>query len=188
MDAEILDLLERDLEAGFECLVLRYQHLVFGVAARVVGTHDAEDVAQEAFVRAYRALSRYPAERIRELRPAGWLARIALNTARNSVRGKSAQPRASLDDALDAVRDGDASPEEAWERSEADRTWRRLLDTLPETYRTAVELRHVEGLSYPDVARALGKPVGTVKANVHRGVRLLRAAYESEQRRVEQVA
>ncbi len=55
--------------------------------------------------------------------------------------------------------------------------WRRLLSGLPSRYRAAVELRHVEGLSYPELAEALGKPLGTVKSDVHRGIGLLRSAY-----------
>ena len=61
----------------------------------------------------------------------------------------------------------------------------RLMAGLPERQRLAVGLRHVEGLSYPELANALDRPLGSVKSDVHRGVRLLRAAYEAEQRRIE---
>ena len=189
MHDDVAVLLAHDLEAGFECLVRRHQDLVFGVALRATGSRDdAEEVAQEAFVRAYRALRGYPPERVAQLHPRGWLARIALNVSRNRAR-KHEVRHAPLDrDVEDDRAEPVDGPERLWERKESNEMWGRLLAGLPPQYRVAVELRHVEGLSYPEVAEALGRPTGTVKAHVHRGVRLLRAAYESEQRRVEQVA
>ena len=78
-----------DLDGTFAELMSAHQDLVFGVALRVVGDHaGAQDVFQDAFIRAYRALRRYPADRVRELRPRPWLARIALNAARNHVRAR----------------------------------------------------------------------------------------------------
>jgi RNA polymerase sigma-70 factor (ECF subfamily) len=64
--------------------------------------------------------------------------------------------------------------------------WARLLNGLPDRYRLAVALRHVEGLSYDELAQATGRPLGSVKSDVHRGVALLRAAYDAEQRRIAQ--
>src|SRR5688572_10672625 len=81
--------LATDLEGAFTELVMDHQQLVFGVALRV--TRDpaaAEDVAQEVFVRAYRAMRRYPEERVRELRLRPWLGRMTLNMARNAIRGR----------------------------------------------------------------------------------------------------
>lgn len=94
--------LASDLDEAFPDLVVDHQQLVFGVAARVVGESTAEDVAQEVFVRAYRALKRYPDERIRELRLRPWLARMALNAALNSIRGHRYD--------LDVADVGDAGP------------------------------------------------------------------------------
>ena len=76
--------------------------------------------------------------------------------------------------------DGDPGPEHLAERRAAADAWRTRLAALPSRYRRAVELRHVSGLSYPELAEALGRPLGTVKSDVHRGVRLLREAYEHE--------
>lgn len=140
---------------------------------------DAEDLAQETFIRAYRALSGYTTDRIRELRPRGWLAAIVTNLGRN--RARRAAPASSDLDAVPDVRDEERSgPEQVAERRETARTWRARLDALPQRYGRAVELRHVQGLSYPELAEALGRPLGTVKSDVHRGVRLLREVMSDE--------
>ncbi len=191
MDDELRARLAEDLEDGFECLVLCYQHLVYGIAYRAIGSApDAEEVTQDAFVRAHRALERYPAERIRELKLRGWLARITLNLVYNRLRdgragGKRTAAQTLSEAALESKPDGADGPEAAWERRESAESWARLLAGLPEHYRRAVELRHVEGLSYQELAEALHRPLGTVKAHVHRGVRLLREAYEAHQAQLE---
>jgi len=184
MDA-LCQQLADDLEVGFGELVAREQDLVHGVALRVVRDRDlAQDVAQEAFVRAYRALARYPAERILTLRPRPWLARITLNLARNELRRR--RQADSLDRAAERLAASDDGPVRLVERDEERRAWQRLLDGLPERYRLAVALRHVDCLTYPEMADALGRPLGSVKSDVHRGVALLRAAWDAEQRRLEQ--
>jgi RNA polymerase sigma-70 factor (ECF subfamily) len=173
--------LARDLDGAFSEFLAHHQDLVYGIALR--STHrpaDAEELAQDAFVRAYRALAGYDAERIAELRLRGWLATIVANLGRN--RARRTQPATAALDAVPehAQADGAARPEQVAERHEAARLWGRRLATLPPRYRRAVELRHVAGLSYPELATALGRPVGTVKSDVHRGVKLLRAAMLSE--------
>jgi RNA polymerase sigma factor (sigma-70 family) len=181
---ELCSRLAAGVDDAFPELVSTHQDLVFGVAVRALGDRAAaEDVAQEAFVRAYRALKGYPPERIHELRLRPWLARIALNTAHNNRRD-SGPVHAELDAAADHAATGDG-PLRLAERKEERRFWARLLDGLPERYRLAVALRHVECMSYPELAEALGRPLGSVKSDVHRGVRLLRAAYEAELRLVE---
>jgi RNA polymerase sigma-70 factor (ECF subfamily) len=169
--------LAENIDEAFPDLVVDHQQLVFGVAARVVGDFAAEDVAQEAFVRVYRTLKRYPAERIRELRLRPWLARITLNLARNSIRGR----REHLDVAELEV-GGEGSPHQRVQAREERRMWARLLAGLPQRYRLAVALRHVDELSYAEIAGTLNRPLGSVKSDVHRGVQLLRAAYDAEQR------
>lgn len=169
-----------DLDGAFPELVVDHQQLVFGVAVRVVGGFYAEDVAQEVFVRAYRALERYPRERVREMRLRPWLARMALNQARNSIRGRKVT--ADLADLADHPQSAVETPHQRAQRKEEQRMWRRLLDGLPARYRLAVALRHVEDLSYAEIAETLNKPLGSVKSDVHRGIALLRAAYDAEQR------
>lgn len=179
--------LARDLDAGFASMVEHHQDLVFGVARRVTGNAaDAEDLAQETFVRAYRALRGYDAERTRALHLRGWLARICLNLGRNRARDMAAATAgtgtpATLEAAAEARDVETRQPEQIAERQEARRRWARLLDGLPPNYRTAVAMRHVEGLSYPELAAALGRPLGSVKSDVHRGVALLRTAYERDE-------
>jgi RNA polymerase sigma-70 factor (ECF subfamily) len=186
VEAELPMLLAVDFDAAFPCLVQRYSGLVFGVALRLVrDPAEAEEVAQDTFMRAFRALEGYSPERRREMRLRPWLARIALNLARNRIR-RDRHGEVALDDMIEATaaaprRD---EPSEITERRETAHSWRSLLATLPEPQRMAVELRHVHGLSYAEVAEALDRPIGTVKAHVHRGVRQLRERYERHQRQV----
>lgn len=175
-----------DLEGAFPELVVDHQHLVFGVAVRVVGDSHAEDVAQEVFVRAYRALKKYPDARIREMRLRPWLARMALNQARNALRGR--RDHVDVTDVAESRQSTDDGPAQLVQRGEDQRMWRRLLDGLPARYRLAVALRHVDDLSYAEIAETLGKPLGSVKSDVHRGIALLRAAYDAEQRGITQEA
>ena len=157
-----------------------YEDLVYGIARRSSRCpSDAEDLAQDAFVRAYRALGDYEAARIRGLRLGGWLAAITLNLARNRARRREV-PSSALEAVVEPL-DTAPGPATLAEEREADAVWRRRLEALPTRFRRAVELRHVSGLSYPELVEALGRPVGTVKSDVHRGVRLLREMVEQEQ-------
>jgi RNA polymerase sigma factor (sigma-70 family) len=169
-----------DLDGAFPELVMDHQGLVFGVAARVVGDFAAEDVAQEVFVRAYRALKKYPDQRVREMRLRPWLARMTLNQARNSIRGQ--KRTTDITDVADHPQSNDTGPHQRAQSREERRMWARLLGGLPQRYRLAVALRHVDDLSYAEIAETLGKPLGSVKSDVHRGIALLRAAYDAEQR------
>src|SRR5207244_11610511 len=124
---------------------------------------DAADRVQRACVRAYRAIAGYPPARVRELRVRGWLTTILLNAGRNRRRVRRV-PTVEL--AFEPGAEPAADP--LARRDERD-TWARLLATLSPAQRTAVVLRHVDGLSYAEIAEALGRPEGTVKAHVHRG-------------------
>jgi RNA polymerase sigma factor (sigma-70 family) len=177
MDTWLTARLALDLDGSFEALVRAHQDGLYGTALRLVGNpHDAEELAQDAFVRAYRALGGYPPERIRALRLRPWLATIVLNLARNRARGRRPALVAVVADDLPA--DPAAGPEATAERKDAEARWSALLAALPQRYRAPVVLRLVEGLSYPELAEALGRPVGTVKAQVHRGLGLLRQALD----------
>lgn len=176
--------LASDLVSGFPTLVAHHRDLVYGVAHRWSrSVEDAEDLTQEAFLRAYKALLGYSPERMRELRLRGWLARITLNLARNRARVRD-PVAVDLDAVAEPLDEREIGPASIVEQRESRQIWRRLLATLPANQRVAVELRHVEGLSYPEIAEALAKPAGTVKSDVHRGVKRLRRAYESDQARV----
>jgi RNA polymerase sigma-70 factor (ECF subfamily) len=182
---ELAARLAADVDGCFGDLVREHQDLVFGVAMRVVGDgSSADDVAQEAFVRAYRALKKYPSERIAELKARPWLARITLNVARNHVRGQ--RPNDNIDDIREHLPTKDDGPLRLAERRDDQRMWARLLAALPDRYRLAVALRHVDGLSYDELSETLNRPLGSVKSDVHRGIALLRAAYDAEQRSIAQ--
>jgi RNA polymerase sigma-70 factor (ECF subfamily) len=173
--------LASDVESAFPDVVSAHQDMVFGVALRVLRDDAAaQDVAQEALVSAYRALKRYPAERIRALRLRPWLARIALNAARNTLRGRRQHDQ--IEDVAGRLAASTDGPAQLTERRDEQRMWSRLLAGLPERYRLAVALRYVEDLSYAELAQTLDRPLGSVKSDVHRGIALLRAAYDSEQR------
>jgi RNA polymerase sigma-70 factor (ECF subfamily) len=163
--------LARDLDATFEALVLAHQDRLFTIAFRIGGDrHDAEELVQDCFVRAYRALATYPPARIRELRVRGWLTTILLNAGRNRARVRRV-PTTEL--AFDPGAEPTTDP---LTRRDERETWARLLATLSPAQRTAVVLRHVDGLSYAEIAEATGRPEGTVKAHVHRGLAALRRA------------
>jgi RNA polymerase sigma-70 factor (ECF subfamily) len=170
-----------DLDGTFETLVRAEQDLVYGIALR--STRDpgaAEELAQDTFVRAYRALASYEAQRIRDLRLRAWLARIAINLCRNRARSRRGAPAEVPLEAIAEPTDPSLHPEPALLAREAEAEWGRRLAALPHRYRLAVELRHVHGLSYDEIATALDRPINTTKTHVHRGVALLRAAYTQE--------
>jgi len=189
-DASLTIALADDLDGTFERVVRAHQDRLYSIALRMLGdTGDAEEAAQDAFVRAYRALGRYEAKRIRELQLRPWLATIVLNLCRSRLARRPVVVRRQV--SLDAPLPGDLEPRAEEARGPAAATarrasaeaWAGLLLNLPPAYRSAVVLRHVDGLSYPELAIALDRPEGTVKAQVHRGLAMLRTAYESADRR-----
>jgi RNA polymerase sigma-70 factor, ECF subfamily len=155
----------------FERLVRDHQDRIFALGLALTGNrHDAEDVAQDTFIRAYKALATYSPERVRDLKQKAWLHRIAVNVVRNRVRG--VRPRmVELNGSEPDVATG--PEEDVLRKAEIDELAARVA-CLPARYREAVVLRHVQDLSYAEVAETLGQPVGTVKANVHRGLKILR--------------
>jgi len=188
-DNQLIAALARDLDGSFEALVVAHQDRLYSIALRMLGdAHDAEEAAQDALVRAYRALAGYPVDRIRELRLRPWLATIVLNLCRSRIgrRVASGRPPLSLDAAepgtMEPPTDERSGPAATAVRRDSARGWADLLLTLPPAYRSAVVLRHVDGLSYPEVATALDRPEGTVKAQVHRGLAMLRTAFEAAER------
>ena len=153
--------------------VMHHEDLVYGMARRwTTDADDARDVAQDALIRAWRAIERYDRERLRALQPRAWLATIVRNVARNRARDQG--PAHDTIEAAGDPADPAHRPEQAVLAREAAREWAGRLSRLPERQRVAVELRHVHGLSYPEVAEALGRPINTVKSDVHRGVLALR--------------
>ncbi|HEY7702478.1 MAG TPA: sigma-70 family RNA polymerase sigma factor [Candidatus Limnocylindrales bacterium] len=180
-----------DLDSAFDALVVAHQDRLYTIALRMLGDPgEAEEAAQDALVRAYRALASYDRPRIQELRLRPWLTTIVLNRCRSvAARRATRGPRpVSIDADTDrpitepAASTSEAPAAVAERHAERDR-WAARLIALPVAYRSAVVLRHVDGLSYPEAAAVLGRPEGTVKAQVHRGIALLRTMLETEARR-----
>jgi RNA polymerase sigma-70 factor, ECF subfamily len=186
-EATLLHALADDLDPAFEALVRGRQDRLFSIALRILGDRsEAEDAAQDAFIRAYRSLGGWEPTRIRELRLDAWLATIVVNVARTrSRRRRTTAGRESLTfvDELDHPSGAQAeTPHGSLARREASEAWAVRLLALPDRYRAPIVLRHVDGLGYDEIGEALDRPAGTVKAQVHRGLALLRAVLEAESR------
>jgi len=179
-DAQLVEAIRRGDPDAFAELVRKYQHRVVGLARGLLPDRaDAEDVAQEAFLRAYNGLRRFRgASQFRT-----WLFQIVLNTARTQRERQRARPEVMpAEDELEAVAGND--------RLEAAIVMRdrvtRALAALPAELREAVVLRDVEGFDYREIADALGVPIGTVESRIFRGRRQLRAALGDGRRPGEQ--
>lgn len=186
-ESKLLAALADDLDHAFEGLVRARQDRVYSIALRILGDPaEAEDAAQDTFLRAYRALGAWEPRRIRELRLDAWLTTIVVNAARTrSRRRASVAARESLTflDELDHPRSAATeTPDGRLSRREASEDWAIRLLALPERYRAPIVLRHVDGLGYDEIAIALDRPEGTVKAQVHRGLALLRAMLDADLR------
>jgi RNA polymerase sigma-70 factor (ECF subfamily) len=174
------------VETYYEQLVSLYWYQLRAFIARRVGNpQDAEDIVQEALLRAYVALERYPVQRRQTLKARPWLYKIAWNVYCNYT-GRSKQPPSiplDLSDespVLEREDDRFVQPEVAFEHVEDRQELEILVATLPQHYRDVVSLYYFEDLNYQEIADILNQPVGTVKVYVHRGVRLLRKALSIE--------
>lgn len=163
--------LAEDLDGSFEELVDALGDDVYSGLRRMHG-EAAADLTQEAFIRAYRALGGYEADRIKALRLRGWIWTIALNLGRNHARDRARRPQPVELHDIHPVADPEPVDEQLW---------RRRLEALPSAQRSAVVLRHVVGLDYAELSTALGRPEGTVKADVSRGLARLRTIIQEEQ-------
>ena len=160
-----------------EQLVETYQDRLFNFVVRLLGSRaDAEEVVQDTFAKADRALRR--ATSARPIDPtAAWFYTIALNTARNRLRRRRLAT-VPVDQAVDLAQPagwrGYGNPEEAARLGETRRQLEAALLRLPRHQRAPIVLRFIEDLSYEEIATVLGCPIGTVKSHVHRGTRRLR--------------
>jgi RNA polymerase sigma-70 factor, ECF subfamily len=185
-DAHLAVRLAADLDRAFPALVADHSNRLYTIALRLLGDpRDAEEVAQDALVRAYRAIAGYPAERTRELRLRPWLASITINLAHNRRRRHDdRRPPEQLEPLFDAgFEPGDQrapSGPAATARRESIEELAALLLELPAAVRAAVILRHVDGLSVAETAEALGRPEGTIKAQVARGLERMRLRLEGD--------
>jgi RNA polymerase sigma factor (sigma-70 family) len=164
-----------DLDAAFDAYVRATIDGIFTGALRMLGDrHDAEDVVQDTYSRAYQALQGYEPARIRELSVAGWTWTIAANLCRNRLRSRARKPTAPLGD-RDRVDDAIGPEEEAL--SLIGTALRDAILDLPFPQRAAIVMRHVLDLSYDEISTALDRPTGTVKSDVSRGLTRLRTAH-----------
>lgn len=170
---DLTQALASDLDDAFPKVVDTMGRQLFWGLRRICGHHqEAEDLTQETFIRAYRALGGYDAERIRSMNLQPWLWTIAMNLGRNHLRDRSRRPT-YVEMTTEA---GSVDPEPV------DNTaWDRRLSTLNPHQRSAVVLRHVVGMGIDDIATATGRPTGTVKADIHRGLARLRQTLEEEE-------
>lgn len=164
-----------DLDSGFADVVRTHQRVVYSVALRLSSrAADAEDLAADAFLHAYRALRSYDAERISSLRLRPWLLTIVRNAARNAVRDAARRPGPPPGFEPAERPTSELSVEEQVELDDLQRALGAVLAQLPEAQRAAVVLRHVVGLPTREVAEVLGCPEGTAKSHVWRGLQRLR--------------
>jgi RNA polymerase sigma-70 factor (ECF subfamily) len=155
-------------EYAWQLLVERHSHRVLNIAFQFTGRREeAEDLAQEIFLRVYRALRRF--DLTTSFLP--WLVRVSRNLCIDEYRSRAREKASLIGEEPDPERTADPRPGplRSLEESELGERVRRGLERLPEELRTAVILRDLQGLSYTEIAEALELPEGTVKSRIHRG-------------------
>ena len=172
LDQELVRRVQRGDSTAFDALVRKYQHRIIGLIGRYIPDwSECQDVAQETFLRAYRALGNFRGD----AQFYTWLHRIAVNTAKNHLVAQNRRPPTDDIDAGDAeqfdtgirLRDND-TPEHQLLRQEIEQTVMRAVNALPEELRSAISLREVDGLSYEQIAVRMGCPIGTVRSRIFR--------------------
>ncbi|CAM3507190.1 RNA polymerase sigma factor RpoE [Bordetella sputigena] len=173
IDAELVARVQRGDKKAFDLLVLKYQRKIMRLLSRMIRDQaEIEDVAQEAFIKAYRALPQFRGDSAFYT----WLYRIAINTARNWLASNGRRP--SAPNALENE-DGEtfnetdnlsdiSTPESMVASREIAETVNAAIQGLPEELRTAIVLREIEGMSYEDIAQSMGCPIGTVRSRIFR--------------------
>ena len=173
VDQQLVERAQRGDKRAFELLVLKYQRKLGRLLSRFVrDPAEVEDVTQEAFIKAYRALPGFRGESAFYT----WLYRIGINTAKNYLvaLGRRAPTTTGFDNEeaegfedADQLRDAN-TPESEMEGREIASTVNRAMDALPKDLRTAITLREIEGLSYEEIASVMNCPVGTVRSRIFR--------------------
>ncbi|MCW8885945.1 MAG: RNA polymerase sigma factor RpoE [Motiliproteus sp.] len=171
-DSQLVKQVQSGDKRAFDLLVKKYQHKIVGLVGRYVyDHHEALDVTQEAFIKAYRALPKFRGDSAFYT----WLYRIAINTAKNHLVAKGRRPPdvdVDVDDAqyhpgshgLKEIE----NPENQLYTAELENAVHQVLRQLPEDLRMALTLREFEGMSYEDIAQVMGCPVGTVRSRIFR--------------------
>lgn len=160
-----MDRLRRGDPRAFEELVIAYQHRVFGVALRMLGSRaEAEEAAQEVFLRAHRAIADFRGD----AKLSTWLYAIASRLCMNRLTSGERRLLREGEETLARIPSGHASPADELERSERDAALHRAIAELSDERRMVVVLRDLEGLSYEEIASALDLELGTVRSRLHR--------------------
>src|SRR5580658_8944166 len=172
-DLGLVRRVQRGERGAYDLLVLKYQHKVVKLVMRYLrDPADAEDVAQEAFIKAYRALPQFRGDSAFYT----WLYRIAINTAKNALAARDRNPVSydfdmqsgdESNDVVSRLKDPE-TPEGLALTEEIRNTVNGAIEALPEDLRTAIVLRELEGLSYEEIAASMDCPVGTVRSRIFR--------------------
>lgn len=173
VDAELVARVQRGDKQAFDLLVLKYQRKIMRLLSRMIrDPGEIEDVAQEAFIKAYRALPQFRGESAFYT----WLYRIAINTARNWLAQNNRRPstpsaqeneEGETFDATDNLTDSSNPESEMASRQIAD-TVNKAINDLPEELRNAIVMREIDGMSYEDIAESMNCPIGTVRSRIFR--------------------
>lgn len=171
-DAELVKRVQRGDKRAFDLLVIKYQSKILSIVSRFISDNaEINDVAQDAFIKAYRALPNFRGESAFYT----WLYRIAINTAKNYLTAKGRRPPASDIDSQEAESYGvgvalreNASPEKLMMRDQLKEVIFNTIEQLPDDLKTAITLREIDGLSYEDIAESMDCPVGTVRSRIFR--------------------
>ena len=172
VDKQLVERVRRGDKRAFDLLILKYQHKIISIVGRYLGDrNDVQDVSQETFIKAYRAIPNFRGESAFYT----WLYRIAINTAKNHLVSKSRRPP-NIDIDIDdgefqdnsAVLRDNKSTEASLATKQMEEVIFRAIENLPPELRVAVTLREFEGLSYEEIARMMDCPVGTVRSRIFR--------------------
>ncbi|MDI6807930.1 MAG: sigma-70 family RNA polymerase sigma factor [Candidatus Eisenbacteria bacterium] len=184
-DSEIIEGCLKGEEAAFRALLQKYRARVFSIALRIVSNdEDARDIAQETFVRVFKSLSQFDQERSFQ----NWLFRIAVNLSIDLMRKRKFAFFSLSGNKEDGTKDHDIedqspTPDVSYESKAGAERFESLIESLPVKYKTLLVLRYKEELSYQEMAEVMGIPMGTIKARLHRGHRILRRKLETKKAR-----
>jgi RNA polymerase sigma-70 factor (ECF subfamily) len=172
LDQALVERVQKGDQRAFDLLVRKYQHKIIAVISRYISDwSECQDVAQEAFIRAYRAMANFRGDS----QFYTWMYKIAINTAKNYLVSQGRRPPTddiAIDDAV--LLDGGArlkeraTPERELLRQEIEQTVFDTVESLPEDLKTAITLRAVDGLSYEEIAEKMNCPIGTVRSRIFR--------------------
>jgi RNA polymerase sigma-70 factor (ECF subfamily) len=170
VDQQLVERVKAGDKRAFDLLVKKYQHKIIALIGRYVyDHHEAQDVAQETFIKAYRALPKFRGDSAFYT----WIYRIAINTAKNHLVARGRRPAdVDVDDAQFFEGDNQlkdiATPENQLYKDELELVIKRSLNKLPEDLRVALTLREFDGMSYEEIADVMDCPVGTVRSRIFR--------------------